>query len=88
MQTKTIINVKEIEDRTPIREGSKVRIVHPTVGGFDAMVVRIEGEYFIVNMDDAKYIEIAPNSLYINGTTSSGAIIRKVYEKCEINLEG
>jgi len=88
MQTETVINIKKIEDRTPIEEGSKVRVFHPSVGGFDAMVVRIEGEYFLVNMDDAKCLQITSNSLYVNGTTSSGAIIRKVYEKCEINLEG
>ncbi|GAA0230224.1 hypothetical protein [Metaclostridioides mangenotii] len=88
MQTKTIINVKQIEDRTPIGEGSKVRVVHPSVGGFDAMVVRIEGEYFLVKMDDAKYLQITSNSLYVNGTTSSGAVITTVYKKCEINLEG
>ncbi len=88
MQTETIINVKEkVEEERAVKIGDKVRAFHLVCGEFNAIVARIKGEYFLVDMDNARYLKINGDSLYVGGTTHEGAIIRKVYKKCEINLK-
>jgi hypothetical protein len=88
MQTKTIINVKEKEEERVVKIGDKVRAFHLVCGEFNAIVARIKEEYFLIDMDNARYLKINVGSLCVGGTTHEGAVIKKVYEKCEINLEG